>query len=790
MNDLVIQGRKKGGGRAPTEAANTLRSTQIAEVQILISEGEAQGLVNGLKSVYLDGVPLQNQNGTFNFEGVAFAYFPGTQGQPALPGLATVQNEVAVAVQVDQATPVVRTITDAEVDHVRVTINVPQLTVQDTTTGDLQGSAFEFTIEIQANGAGYVERHRETIKGKTTSAYSKAVRIELAGSAPWDVRVKRITADPANANIVNRFAWASYTEIVSVKLRYPNSAVAGLRVGAESFNHLPTVAFDWLGQRIKVPSNYNPLTRVYTGVWNGTFTTAWSNNPAWVLYDMVTQPRYGLGQFVPAALLNKWTLYAIGQYCDAAVADGRGGTEPRFTCNLSLESRAEAYNVLQDLAAVFRGLVFWASGAVDFAQDAPSDAGHLFTPANVVDGLFTYSDTSEKTKHSMFVCWWSDLTQFGKRVPEVYIDEALVARYGLRELELQPIGVASRGQAARACRWARHSEQLEGEIVSFEVGSDGVAVALGRVFKIADPSEAGERLGGRIKAATASAVTLDAGVVLAGGEVYTLTVLQPDPADATKLLTETRAVTNAAGAATVLNLASAYSAAPAAGSVWLLESTGIAATPWRCIGIEPVDGENRFRITAIAHNPSKYAAIESGLKLDSRPISRLRLAPPKPASIAASETTYRIGDVTRSRVTVSWPEPMKGLMYALAWRLNGGAWVNLPVQSANSADIDGLAAGTLDLEVRSANGLGNTSLPVSATITVVAQARSRRRWAGRTCSRIRVCRRTRTPTARPTAGSSTTTRPFRRRCRSWPAVAAASTRSACCSTPPAPVPTA
>ncbi|MCW5657457.1 MAG: host specificity protein J [Burkholderiaceae bacterium] len=712
------RGAKKGGGRSPQEASDTLRSTQIVDVVMLVSEGEAQGLVNGLKSVYLDKVPIENADSSRNFESVQFAYVTGTQGQAAMSGLDAVQNEVAVGLQVDFATPVVRTISDATVDHVRVTIGVPQLTLQDDVTGDLNGSSFEFAVEIQSNGGGYVERHREVVAGKTTSLYSKAVKIQLTGAPPWDVRVRRTVADPVSAREQNRFSWQSYTEISSIKLRYPNSAVAWLRVNAANFGRIPTVAFDWLGQVVDIPANYDPITRAYSGAWNGTFKPGWTSTPPWVVYDVATHDRYGLGQFVPKALQDKWTLYAIAQYCDQLVPDGRGGMEPRFTCNLNLEVQAEAYQVLQDLCAIFRGMCFWSAGGVTYAQDAPSDPVHLFTPANVHEGVFTYSDTSEKTQHSMFVCWWNDIGLFGQAVPEIYVDEALVARYGLRTLELRPLGIASRGQAARACRWARHSEQMEGEVVSFEVGSDGVAVAPGKVFRVADPNEQGERLGGRVRAATETTVTLDAPVTLAAGESYTINVLQPDPVAAHKLLTEARAVTTPAGETSVITVSAPFSAVPVAQTVWVLESDAIAATTWRCLKVEEVKGANRYRITGMAHNPSKYDAIELGLTLDQRPVSRLGLVPPRPLTLASTETVYRTGQLYRSRVTLSWPEPARGLLYLVSWRLNGGGWTEMPAASANSVDIDGLAAGNLDVQVRSQNALGNTSPPLAALIVV------------------------------------------------------------------------
>jgi predicted phage tail protein len=401
----VIEGRKgKGGGRTPVEDRDSLRSTQIARVVDAIGEGECEGLANGLKDVFLDGVPIQNADGSLNFEGVTYAWTAGTQGQPAIPALSGVEAEIAVQVEVKKATPIVRSISDPAVDAVRITIAVPQLTNQDMTTGDLHGSLFEWVIEVQSNGGGYVERYRDTLSGKCTTTYTRSVMVGLAGTGPHDIRVKRITDDSTQSNVVNAFTWQSYTEVIQRKLRYPNTCMSYLQVDAQQFARIPVRAWRWRGLRVKVPTNYNPVTRVYTGTWDGTFKMAWTNNPAWCLYAMVTNARWGLGNHVDEAYQNKWSLYKIGQYCDGLVPDGKGGVEPRFTFNWVFTTREQAYKVLQDLAAVFRGLAWWANSNVEYAQDAPQDAQLLYAAANVVDGTFTYQDTSEKTFHSVVIC--------------------------------------------------------------------------------------------------------------------------------------------------------------------------------------------------------------------------------------------------------------------------------------------------------------------------------------------------------------------------------------------------
>lgn len=735
LRTLQIQGYgggKDGGGSSPSEDTDSLRSTQIADITDLISEGQCGGPVNGLKSFYLDGVPIQNADGSYNFTGVEFAWTAGTQGQAALPGLAGTESTIPVSVQVLAATPIVRTITNAAVDTVRVTIGIPQLSSQDLSTGDLHGSTVEWAIDVQSNGGGFVERYRRTVAGKNMSLYTKSVSVALTGGAPYDVRVRRISPDSTSSVVVNAFSWLTYSEIQSVKQRYPHSAISRIRVDAQQFSRIPVRSWDWLGRYMQVPTNYDPIARTYTGTWDGTFKLAWSNNPAWALHLIVTHPRFGLGEYVDPAFNNKWALYKIGQYCDGLVPDGKGGMEPRFTCNLVLSDRREAYQVLRDLSALFRGIVYWGNAAVEYAQDAPADAELLYTPANVVDGTFTYQDTSEKTQHSVFIAYWNDLTQQGKSVPEVYAPDDLIARYGVREMSMQLIGCTSRGQAARMCRWVRYTEQHEGTVVAFRVGSEGQVAAPGKVFKIADPNEQGERLGGRIVSATMSTIKLDAPVELRAGESYTLTVIQPRPNDAAEIaaagvprdaqlrtITEARTVTTPSGVTTdELSVSPSFSTAPEAQTIWVLQSNGIEATFWRCLGVKEVAGKPEFEINAIAHNPSKFDAIELGLQLDEPNVSRLKAAVAPPTSLQLLETVYTDGTTNRSRLTASWIPSAPYLHHNVMWRRDTSWWQKLPVTSAQTVDIGPLDPGVYEVKVTSTNALGNTSPAAQASIQI------------------------------------------------------------------------
>lgn len=711
-------GGGKGGGGG-TELPDSLRSTQVADVLDLLSEGEVEGLARGMKSVFLDGVPLENEDGSLNFTGVQLQFTPGTQGQPAIAGSDGVQNEVAVGVPVTAAAVIVRTITNTDIDTARVTIEVPQLTSQNPDNGDLAGSSFEWAIDLQSAGGGYVQVKSDIVEGKTMGRYHRSIEFPLTGSAPWDIRVRRVSADSGSAAVVNAFNWATYTEVQSLKLRYPNSALSRLRVNAQQFSRIPVRAFDLLGIRVRVPTNYDPTARTYSGVWDGTFKIAWTDNPAWIWFELVTNPRWGCGRYFAVTEEHKWLLYPIGQYCDELVDDGLGGQEARFRCGVYLTTREQAYKVLTDMAAIFRGIAYWANQDLMVMQDAPAAPVAQFTAANVLDGKFTYSSASNGKRHSQVVVWWNNPRDFGRLVPETVVDTQLQKRVGIRSIDISPLGCWSRGQAQRLGKWYLYSEQYENELVGFGVGLDGTLVAPGQVFEIADPNEQGERLGGRIQAATPTLVTLDAEVELASGESYTLTVMLPDPADPARLKPEERAVTTVAGKVSAVAVSAAFSDAPPAGAVWVLKSTGITATVWKCMNARAVEGTNNFEIAGLRHYPGKFALVEQGTAFEPLSVSRIRALAPMPTGLGIVETVYSIASTRRIRATVSWDEPAAGLQYEVAWRQNGGAWTNLASTWSNSVDIDALTPGLLEVTVRSRNSRGSASRTAAASFALV-----------------------------------------------------------------------
>jgi predicted phage tail protein len=505
-------GGKSGGGAKI--ASDSLASRQFAKVVVAVTEGEVEGLVGGMQGVYLDGVPMENGDGTYNFSGVSFYFQPGTQSQPYVPGFSDVENEIAVSLEIYNAAPLVRTITDPNANAVRVTLSLPAIYYTNTKNGDVTGASVVIAIDVQTNGGGYVQTIYDTISGKSSATYERSYLINLDAAGPWDIRVRRVTPDSTTGNPVNVVYWGSYTEIINAKLSYPNTAVAYLTVDSGQFQSVPAMSFNLKGLRIQVPSNYDPVARTYTGAWDGTFQIAWSNNPAWCFYDLLTATRYGLGNFIAASQVDKWALYTIGQYCDGLVPDGFGGMEPRFTLNAYIQNYADAFRVLQDLASAFRGMPFWSTGTVTATQDAPSNPAALFTAANVIDGTFTYTGASLKARHTVaLVTWYNMADQAQPYVEYVTISDADVAKYGEIITQVTAFGCTSRGQANRLGKWILYSEKYEGETVAFKTGLEAAPVRPGDIIKVADPVRGGFRLGGRVNAATQYSLTVDSPLI-------------------------------------------------------------------------------------------------------------------------------------------------------------------------------------------------------------------------------------------------------------------------------------
>ena len=716
MTDLIIGaggGGKGGGGasaRVAQEAPDSLRSKAYARVVDLISEGEIEGLVDGLQSVYLDDTPIQNADGTTNFSGVTLETRDGTQQQSYVPGFSSVENEVPVGVEIKASQSVVRSITDPDVDAVRIKVSVGQLTNQDTTNGDLNASSVTFAVDRQVSGGGFVEVINDTISGKTTTKYQRSYYVPLAGSGPWEIRVRRITADSTSSAIQNKTYLDSYTEVVESKLRYPNSALVALRVDASQFSAIPRRSYDMKLLRVRVPVNYDPGTRTYSGVWNGTFKIAWTDNPAWCFYDLVTSTRYGLGGYIPESQVDKWALYRVAQYCDQLVPNGLGGFEPRFTCNLYLQTREQAYKVVQDMASIFRGMVYWSGGAITVTQDAPSDAVYQFAPGNVVDGEFAYQGSSAKARHTVALVTWNDPEDFYRQKVEYVEDANGIARYGIVQSDVVALGCTARGQAHRLGKWLLFSEQSESEIVTFRTGLEGAVVRPGDVIKVADPVRGGMRLGGRIAGATVSTVTLDQ--ELPADLPWRLSVIVPSG------VVEERLVGPVSGR--TLTVTIPFSSAPQVDAIWVLASSIIEPQLFRVVAVAERD-PGVHEVTALAHNPSKYAAIEQGLAMQPRSMTILSDMPPAPSGLSVQESLYRVKAQAQVLVQVSWAEVQTAIAYRLSYRLGGNNFVSLPLTSANYIEIRDAQEGQYEFSLRAIGITRKESVPATLSATVLGK---------------------------------------------------------------------
>jgi len=822
-------GGKGGGGsaRVAQEAPDNLQSKQFAKFIDLISEGEIVGLVDGLKSVFFDGTPIENLDGSLNVRGITLNTRPGTQAQTHMPSFSLVESEQAVGVEFKKDVSLVRSITNLDVDSARVTLSVPRLSSQNTSNGNVSGTTVRIAIDLQDNGGGFVEQKLsiapvslsvsssgvvsslqqsilsaqvnvnwqgsgssfnfisfrvdfravgsstyttlqagsfsgsgsfgpdgglpsesesvsigffppsgsqsisftapvegayefrivkvsgngslsitatgsgfktfDDITGKTSSRYQRAYNITLTGDGPWDIRVRRITDDSTTQALQNQTFWDSFTEVIDEKFSYPNSALIGISVDSELYNKIPARGYEIEGMIIQVPSNYDALARTYNGVWDGTFTTAYSNNPAWVFYDLVVNSRYGLGDYVSADQIDKFTLFEIAQYCDELVDNGDGSTEPRYTINVYLQTREEAVKMLQALASAFAAMSFWAAGSVTLTQDSPKQATALFTPANVINGVFSYAGSSSRTRSTVIAVTWNDPLDLYRQAVEYIEDAVAIERFGFIKKDVIAFGCTSRGQAHRFGKAILFTESLETDTVTFSTGLDGLAIAPGEVIQVSDPIRSGDRLGGRLQAATTSAFTLDASVTIDSTSVYTLFAMMPDGT------VESSTVTTGAGATTSIAVLPEYSDTPLLQSVWVLASTSVNAQKFRVISISE-DGVNAS-ITALEYREDKYLAIESNIKLTPKPISNLRLIPSEVSAIVVNEELFLINStLVGVRMSVSWVGD-QGSRYEIEYRPTNGNWKK--VQSdTTSIDIDGVTAGTQEIRITAVNSIG------------------------------------------------------------------------------------
>jgi predicted phage tail protein len=735
----------KGGGgssRTPSTAPDSLDSRQYANVIDLISEGEIQGLADGFKSIFLNNTVLQNPDGSYNFQDVEIYTRNGTQNQTYIPLGGGVEDEKPVGLTVVKDVPQVRTITDVDVDSVRVTIAIPSLQQINSTNGDTSGASVRLQIAVQYQGGGYTTKIDDTISGRTADEYRKDYLIALVRPNPSDIvdiKVTRITDDSTDSLLTNAFNWNSYTEIIDAKLTYPNSALVGLRVDAEQFNSIPARSYLIKGIKVRIPSGTTVDSAtgriIYPAnfIWDGTFAAAtWTSCPAWILYDLLTASRYGFGNHIAAAQLDKWAFFAASKYSNALVDDGFGGQEARFSCNTSIQTAEEAYKLVNDLLSVMRCQAFWSTGSLTIAQDAPSDPVYLFNQANVTPEGFSYSGSSLKIRPNVAVVSYLDVrydpveqTVKGIRdtAYEVVEDTDAIAKYGVVKSEISAFACTSRGQANRIGRWLLFSERYEKEVCTFASSLDaGQQVRPGQIILISDPVRAGSRRAGRISAATTTAITVDdsasTDLSIEGGSI--LSVILPDGS------VEQREVSTVVGS--VITLQAALTAAPNVNSIWILESPSLQASTWRVLSINEQDGIN-YGITAIAHNESKYAYIEDGAPLEFRDTTNLNVIPAQPTELAvistpqpgggiSPEVQYELNGRIAVKITFGWFAPQGIKKFRVKYRHEDDNFTTVTVQGT-TFDILDAKTGNYQIQVSSISSTNILfSEPALASYTV------------------------------------------------------------------------
>lgn len=694
--EKVLKGRKGGSSssRTPTEQPDDLQSVAKAKILVALGEGEFAGQLTG-KDIYLDGTALENADGSQNFSGVTWEFRAGTQAQNYIQGIPGTENEISVGTEVSSATAWTRTFTNTQLSAVRLRLKWPSLFKQED-DGDLVGYSVNYAIDLQTDGGTWQTVLNTSVTGKTTSGYERSHRIDLpqAGST-WTIRLRKITADANSAKIGDTMTLQSFTEVIDAKLRYPNTALLYIEFDSSQFNgSIPQISCEPRGRVIRVPDNYDPETRTYNGTWTGTFKWAWTDNPAWIFYDLVVTNRFGLGNRLTAANIDKWTLYQVAQYCDQQVPDGKGGsgTEPRYICNVYVQERNDAYTVLRDFAAIFRGMTYWGGDQIVALADMPRDVDYSYTRSNVIDGRFTYASSTTKTRYTTALVSWSDPDNAYADAMEPVFEQELVARYGFNQLEMTAIGCTRQSEANRKGRWGILTNNKD-RVVSFDVGLDGNIPQPGYIIAVADELLSGKVMGGRISDVNGRVIKLDRVADAAAGDRLILNL----PSGAS----QSRTIQAVNGES--VTVTTAYSETPQVEAVWVVESDELYAQQYRVVSVSEKD-DGTFSITGAWHDPDKYARIDTGAIIDQRQVS---VIPPgnqsPPANIVISSFSVVQQNISVETMRVSWDQAQNAIAYEAQWRRNDGNWVNVPRSSTTSFDVPGIYAGRYLVRVRAIN---------------------------------------------------------------------------------------
>lgn len=699
-----------GGSKGGKIASNTLFSGSTLKVLDLISEGQIGGLVDGAKSIYFNDIPLQNASGTYNYENIEIDYVNGTADQKVLTDFGEVVTPHVVGIQVKHDLPVVASVENDEVDKVRIVVTLNSLYEADS-KGNIRQTSVKFRFEVAVNSTGDwkpLGNGTYTISGKQNSEYQKSYSFDLPQedgdgnkAVHWLIRMTRLSKDSdekysANTNFDTIYA------VNSSRLNYPYSALVGIKASAENLGQIPTRSYLVDGMIIKVPSNYDPKTNTYSGVWDGTFKMAVSDNPAWILYALLTNTRWGLGDFISESQINKARLYEIGRYCDEEIDNGYGEKEKRFAINTQITERADAYQVISDIAAVFRGMVFWAGGTASFTCDMPTDPSMIYTASNVIDGLFTYQGTSRNDRHSVALVTWNDPSQNYKQVVEYVEDADLIRKWGIRQVELTAFGCTSRGQALRAGRWLLYTESYESDIISFSVGLDSALVLPGDVIEIQDPNYAGKRNGGRLVSCTKKMAMLDTNVYLTTKSKARIAIMMKDGS-----FVERNIIVSYNGNRKKIEWYEDLPDLPVANAIWMITEASLSPQIARVVNVSQGETAGTFQITAVSHQPKKFDLIEKGIEFvaDATTVNDpLNVQPPSKPYVEEVLNDLGYGYVSAD-LQVTWVTGRNCVSYTLQWRReeeNETDWATIET-TQRSAKIEELQRGTYHFLL---NGVG------------------------------------------------------------------------------------
>ncbi|CZV95725.1 Phage-related protein%2C tail component [Enterobacter hormaechei] len=711
MTTTIIKGRGKGGSnqtRTPIEAPDSIQSIARAKVLIALGEGEFAGGLDG-KNIFLGDsssyTPLQNADGSYNFNNVKYEFRSGTQDQDYIQGFPGIENELQVSYELKQAVPYVRAVSNTQLSALRIRLGWPTLLLQKN-NGDKVGTRVEYAIDLSVDGGPYETVVNGAVDDKTTSLYERSHRVNLPkASTGWQLRVRRITPDSTSVNIVDTMRVVAVTEIIDAKLRYVNTALLYVEFDAKQFpNGIPQVVCNPKGRIIRVPDTYDPETRTYSGTWEGVFKWAWTDNPAWIYYDIILNERFGLGQRIDATQIDKWELYRIAQYCDQLVPDGKGGsgTEPRFRCNVYIQDRNDAWTVLRDLAGIFRGMTYWGDNKMYVLADMPRDVWHIYNHASVVEGKFTFADPSETTRNTAALVNWSDPANHYKDTPEPVYDNDLAMRFDYRQLEMTAIGCTRQSEANRRGRWALLTNGI-GEVVTFSTGMDVPPV--GEVIGVAANELAGRTIGGRVSGVNGRNITLDRAADVKAGNRLFLNL----PSGTAQARTVQAVNGN------TVTVTTPYSETPEAECNWGVESDDLFIALFRVTGTRD-NNDGTFEVTGTTYNPDIYSAVDTGARLDERPVS---VIPPgvqaPPGNIVVDSYSTVNQNIAITTMRVAWDSVQGAVAYEAEWRRDSGNWISVPRTSSLGFEVQGIYSGRYLVRVRAVNASDVSSVWVTSS---------------------------------------------------------------------------